>query len=213
MTKLVIVDAHEALREGLAALLRGRGLEVLGTAGNAAAGVDLVEHAEPDVAVVDVRLPDGSGIDLARTLVWRAPRLRVLLYTGDADPALVAQGLEAGAHGYALKAGSTDELVEAIARVAGGGRYVDPRLAPVGGAARRTATAPRLTPREREIVGLMAQGGTTDTIAAQLQLSVETVRTHVRNAIRKLRARNRVHAVAIALDRGEVALDPDPGAS
>src|SRR4051812_6736570 len=126
MTKLVIVDDHEALREGLVALLQHGGLEVVGAAGNVAARVDLVEHAEPDVAIVDIRLPDGSGIDLTRELLARRPDLGVILYTGDADAELLYDGLDSGARGYALKAGSMDELMAAIERVAGGGSYVDP---------------------------------------------------------------------------------------
>ena len=85
MTKLVIVDDHEALREGLAALLQSRGMEILGAAGNVAAGLDLVEHAVPDIALVDIRLPDGSGIELTRQLIARRPELGVILYTGDSD--------------------------------------------------------------------------------------------------------------------------------
>ncbi|TMK98658.1 MAG: response regulator transcription factor [Actinobacteria bacterium] len=81
MTKLVIIDDHEALREGLAALLGHGGMEVVGAAGNVAAGVDLVEHTHPDVAIVDIRLPDGSGIDLTRELLARRPDLGVILYT------------------------------------------------------------------------------------------------------------------------------------
>ena len=114
MTKLVIVDDHEALREGLVALLRGHGMEVVGTAGNVAAGIDLVEHGEPDVAIIDIRLPDGSGIELARQLLAQHPGLGVMLYTGDADAELLYSGLDSGARGYALKAGSMEELVGAI---------------------------------------------------------------------------------------------------
>ena len=113
MTKLVIVDDHEALREGLVALLQHGGLEVVGAAGNVAAGVDLVEHAEPDVAIVDIQLPDGSGIDLTRELLARRPELGVILYTGDSDAELLYDGLDSGARGYALKAGSMDELMAA----------------------------------------------------------------------------------------------------
>ncbi len=209
MTKLVIIDDHEALREGLAILLARDGDQVVGTAGNSAAALDLVEHAAPDVAIVDIRLPDGSGIDLTRELLRRAPDLGVVLYTGDSDVELLADGLDSGARGYALKAGTTDELRAAIARVTGGGIYVDPRLDSVLLSERATAHVPQLTPREREIMHLMAEGLTGDAIGDRLALSVETVRTHVRNAIRKLQARNRVHAIAIALERGEIALQRD----
>src|SRR6478752_2683807 len=206
MTKLVIVDDHEALREGLVALLRGHGLEVVGAAGNVAAGIDLVVHSDPDVAVIDIRLPDGSGIDLTRDLLARRPDLGVVLYTGDADADLLYSGLDSGARGYALKAGSMQELVAAIERIAAGGSYVDPRLDRILLSPRATAQVPQLSPREREIMHLMAEGLTAEAIGSQLGVSVETVRTHVRNVIRKLQARNRVHAIALALERGEIAL-------
>ncbi|WP_205696451.1 response regulator transcription factor [Conexibacter sp. SYSU D00693] len=209
MTRIVIVDDHEALREGLAHILRGAGVEVVATAGNAASGVDLVDVFQPEVAIVDIRLPDGNGIELTRELLERRPELGVILYTGDADAELLYDGLDSGARGYALKAGSTEELLSAIERVASGGSYVDPRLDRILLSPRATAHVPQLSPREREIMNLMAEGLTAEAIAQQITVSVETVRTHVRNVIRKLQARNRVHAIAIALERGEIALDPD----
>lgn len=210
MTKLVIVDDHEALREGLVALLAQGGIEVVGAAGNVAAGVDAVDHAQPDVAIVDIQLPDGSGIELTRRLLARHPELGVILYTGDADAERLYDGLDSGARGYALKAGSMDELLAAIERVAEGGSYVDPRLDRILLSPRATAHVPQLSPREREIMHLMAEGMTAEAIANEIIVSVETVRTHVRNVIRKLQARNRVHAIAIALERGEIALDSSP---
>lgn len=206
MTTLVIIDDHEALRDGLATLLAQSGLEVLGTAGNAAAGLDLVQVLDPEVALVDVRLPDESGIELVKKLVVARPDLGVMLYTGDADAELLSEGLDSGARGYALKAGSTQELRDAIDLIAAGGSYVDPRLDRVLLSPRATERIPQLSPREREIMALMAEGMTGEAVAVRLGLSVETVRTHVRNAVRKLRARNRVNAIAIALERGEIVL-------
>ncbi len=207
MTRLAIVDDHEALRDGLESLLNGSGLDVVGTAGNVAAAMDLVEHERPDVALVDIRLPDGSGIDLARMLLATRPELRIVLYTGETDADLLSEGLDSGAQGYALKAGSTRELVEAITRVADGGTYVDPRLDGVLARQREAARVPRLSPREREVLQLMAEGQTAEGVGEALGVSVETVRTHVRNAVRKLQARNRVHAIALAVARGEIAVD------
>ncbi len=210
MTKLVIVDDHEALRDALERLLGGLGIDVVGGVGNAAAGVDLVEHAEPDVALIDVVLPGGSGIDLARDLLERWPRLGVILYTGHADAELLASGLATGARGYLLKAGSTAELVDAIALIAGGGRYVDPRLDAVRPSPLPALPGKDLSGREREILQLMAGGDTADVVSARLGISVDTIRTHVRNAIHKLQARNRVHAIAVALDHGEIVLGERP---
>ena len=135
-----------------------------------------------------------------------------MLYTGDADAELLFDGLDSGARGYALKAGSIEELVAAIGRVAAGSSYVDPRLDRILLSPRATERAPQLSPREREIMHEMAEGLTAEKIGAKLGVTVETVRTHVRNAIRKLQARNRVHAIALALERGEIELDQDPEA-
>ena len=210
VTKLVLIDDHEALRGGLEVLLNNSGLEVVGAAGNMAAGLDLVDHSEPEVALVDIRLPDGSGIELTKRLLERHPGLAVVLYTGDADAELLYEGLDSGARGYVLKAGSMDELLGAIRQVAAGGSYVDPRLDRILLSPRATSRVPQLSPREREIMNLMAEGMTAEQISGQITVSIETVRTHVRNVIRKLQARNRVHAIAIALERGEIQLE-QPG--
>jgi DNA-binding NarL/FixJ family response regulator len=206
MPKLIIVDDHEALREGLEVMLTHGGNEVVGVAGNVAAALDLVDVSDPDIAIVDIRLPDGSGIALTRELLQRRPDLGVILYTGDSDAELLYEGLDSGARGYALKAGSMDELQSAIEKVASGGSYVDPRLDRILLSPRATARVPQLSPREREIMHLMAEGRTAEAIGDEISVSVETVRTHVRNVIRKLQARNRVHAIAMALERGEIAL-------
>jgi DNA-binding NarL/FixJ family response regulator len=206
MITLAIVDDHEALRDGLAALLRASGLEVVGMAGTVESARDLVALDRPDVALIDIRLPDGTGIELARELLSEDPAQGIVLYTGDADADLLYDGLDTGARGYVLKAGSTDELVGAIERVAAGGSYVDPRLDRILLSPRATEKVPALSPREREIMNLMAEGLTAERIGERISVSVETVRTHVRNVIRKLQARNRVHAIALALERGEIAL-------
>ena len=206
MITLAIVDDHEAMREGLARLLAAAGLVVVGVAGTVASGRDLVGLDRPDVALIDIRLPDGTGIDLARQLLAEDPGQAVVLYTGQTDAELLYDGLDTGARGYVLKAGSTDELVGAIERVAAGGSYVDPRLDRILLSPRATAKVPALSPREREIMNLMAEGLTAERIGEEISVSVETVRTHVRNVIRKLQARNRVHAIALALERGEIAL-------
>ena len=210
-TKLVIVDDHEALREGLVVLLEAHGMDVVGATGTVAGTLELATTVRPDVAIIDIRLPDGSGIDLARELLARQPDLGVILYTGDNDAELLYSGLDSGARGYALKAGTMDELVGAIERIAEGGSYIDPRLDRILLSPRATANIPQLSPREREVMHLMAEGLTAEAIGERLGISVETVRTHVRNVIRKLQARNRVHAVALALERGEIALGGEAG--
>ena len=203
--RLVLIEDHQALREGLELLLAREGCDVVGTAGTAAEGRRLVEELAPDVALVDIRLgEEEDGIDLTRSLLADDPERRVVLYTGSSDEELLFSGLDSGARGYALKDGSPRELVDALAQVAGGGSYVDPRLRPALLSRRATERLPSISNREREILDLLAQGLTGEAVAARLVISAETVKTHIRNAMNKLEATTRVHAIAIALREGYI---------
>jgi DNA-binding NarL/FixJ family response regulator len=201
---VVIVDDHLALRRGMELLLRRAGHHVVGSADDAEAGGALILRRKPDVALVDLALPGMSGAELTRSLLKEDPELRIVLYTGAADERQLMDALDTGAAGFALKSGDPDELEDAIRTVAAGGDYIDPRLTPLlaTSANGRTKT---LSPREREILGLLSQGLSGEEAAKQLYLSPETVRTHVRNAMGKLGAATRAHAVALALQRGEIA--------
>lgn len=201
---VVIVDDHVALRRGMELLLRRAGHHVVGTADDAEAGEALILRRRPDVALVDLALPGMSGAQLTRSLLGSDPELRIILYTGAADERQLLDALDAGAAGFALKSGDPEELEQAIRTVAAGGDYIDPRLTPLlaGGENGRTKT---LSPREREILGLLSQGLSGEDAAKQLYLSSETVRTHVRNAMSKLGAATRAHAVALALQSGELS--------
>jgi DNA-binding NarL/FixJ family response regulator len=211
--RLVLIEDHQALREGLELLLGREGCVVVGTAGNAADGQQLVEELAPDVALVDIRLGEGEddGIDLTRRLLTSDPERRIVLYTGSSDEDLLFDGLDSGARGYALKDGSPRELVEALALVAEGGSYVDPRLRPALLSRRSTERLPSLSNREREILDLLAQGLTGEQVAEKLVLSAETVKTHIRNAMSKLEAHTRVHAIAIALREGYISPPDNAG--
>ena len=203
--RVAIVEDHNALRQGLELLLTSRGVEVVGAVGTAREGLELVETTRPDVAVVDVRLGgDEDGIWLTRELCDRLGQA-VVLYTGSADHDVLFSGLDSGARGFALKDGSPDELMDALNAVAGGGTYVDVRLRPALLSRRSTEKQPALSPREREIMDLLAQGLNGEQVAERLVLSSETVKTHIRNAMNKLEATTRVHAIAIALREGYIA--------
>jgi DNA-binding NarL/FixJ family response regulator len=202
--RLVLIEDHPALREGLKLLLGQQGCDVVGAAGTVAEGEALVQELAPDVALIDIRLGEESGIDLTRRLVDADADRRIMLYTGSSDVELLISGLDSGARGYALKDGTPRELVAALTAVARGQTYVDPRLRPALLSRQATQRLP-LSPREREIMALLAQGLTGEQVAERLVLSSETVKTHIRNAMGKLEASTRVHAVAIALREGYIS--------
>jgi DNA-binding NarL/FixJ family response regulator len=203
--RLVLIEDHQALREGLGLLLDRAGIEVLATAGTAREGEALIERHDPDVALIDIRLGEESGIDLTARLIDHDPDRRIVLYTGSNDIELLISGLDSGARGYALKDGTQSELTTALKTVAEGGTYVDPRLHPALLSRRATQTQKSLSKREREIMDLLAQGLTGEQVAARLFLSPETIKTHIRNAMNKLEANTRVHAIAIALREGFIS--------
>lgn len=211
---VVLVEDHVALRKGIELLLSRRGCVIAGAADDARGGYDVIQVKRPDVAVVDLGLPGDSGTKLACQLLAENPEQRILLYTGIEDFDIISGALECGARGFVHKASSPDELTAAIRAVAEGGTYIDHRLSSVLLARSTTARVRELSPREREILDLLAQGFTGAQVAKQLFISPETVRTHIRNAMTKLEAKTRVHAIALALHQKEIAFeDPSPSAS
>ena len=201
---VVIVEDHVALRRGLELLLRDTECRVIGVADDAETAQAMVRRRRPTVAVVDINLPGQSGIELTRALLAEEEELGVLLYTGIDDQEVLTEALDCGALGFALKAGPPEELLTAIRTVAAGETYVDQRLRPLLLARFTTERLGVLSPREREVLDHLAKGMTGEEVAVRLGLSPETVRTHVRNAMDKLEAHTRVHAVAIALRQGEI---------
>jgi DNA-binding NarL/FixJ family response regulator len=205
--QVVIVDDHPALRRGVELLLTADGLRVTGVAESASEAARMILARRPDVALVDIGLERGSGLEVTRSVLSVWAQAGILLYTGGSvDPDTLRDALASGARGIALKAGAPSELTSAIRAVAAGGEYVDPRLARLLDG-REAETMQRLSPREREILELLVDGMTGEEIADHLVLSPQTVQTHVRNLMRKLGARTRVHAVAIALRSREIALN------
>src|SRR3954447_16924988 len=203
--RLVLIEDHQALREGLELLLGRDGIEVLGTAGSASQGRDLRERLNPDVSLIDIQLGEESGIDLTAQLIDADPERRIVLYTGSNEAELLIKGLDSGARGYALKDGTQSELRNALITVAEGGTYVDPRLHAALLSSKANKTQKGLSNREREIMDLLARGLTGEQVAEHLHLSPETIKTHIGNAMDKLEANTRVHAIAIALREGFIS--------
>jgi DNA-binding NarL/FixJ family response regulator len=203
---VVLVEDHVALRKGIELLLRSEGLSVIGVADDVDYAYELVSRRRPDVVLVDIGLRGRSGLELARRLLEEDPHAGVLLYSGLVDRDLLADALSTGARGFALKNGTPRELVGAIRSIAAGGSYFDPELSTLA-APPKPKTRPVLSRREREILGLLANGLNGTAISRELMISSETVRTHVRNAMRKLTAKTRVHAVTLALKRHEISLN------
>jgi DNA-binding NarL/FixJ family response regulator len=151
------------------------------------------------VAVVDVRMPRLSGIELAKRASMTAPDTSIIFYTAYGDRALLSEALDVGARGFVLKEAPLPDLVRAVERVAAGEAYVDPVLAGILVSSQARDSLPSLTQRERDVLRLLADGLSNDEIGKQLFISPETVRTHVRKAMAKLEADTRTQAVATAL--------------
>ncbi|HEX6783011.1 MAG TPA: response regulator transcription factor [Solirubrobacterales bacterium] len=199
---LVLVEQHEALRDGLAVLLERRGFEVRGCATTAARGEEVIAERHPDVAVVGVDLPDERGTELVRRMSDHPPCPKFVIYTGLDDPSLLEAAYRSGARGLVAKPAGLPVLVEALREVWRGGRYFDRSFVQENG--NGESQQKTLSARESEILGFLADGLTGEEIARRLVLSPETVRTHVRNATEKLGARTRTEAVVKALEREEI---------
>lgn len=195
----LVVDDHVAIRAGIKAILDSEpGIKVVGEASTAEAAVALAARRRPDVILMDIQLGTSmAGFDATREVLAANASIGVVLFTAFGEPHLLAHGLECGARGFVIKNATPDEVVRAVRVVAGGGGYVDPSLS--AELVRGPGQLAGLSDREREILTLLAEGIANKDIAARLFLSPETVRTHVRNAMRKLDADTRTQAVALAI--------------
>ena len=178
----LIVDDHEVVREGLRlSLSRAPHIRVVGEASDGASAVELALRRKPDVVIMDVRMPGMDGLEATRQLAEQLPETKVLIFTAYSERSLLGRGFESGARGYVLKEAPHSTLVRAIEKVASGEGYVDPALMPQFLAGRDQSEM--LTPREREILQLLADGLSNADVAERLFISQETVKSHVRHIL------------------------------
>jgi DNA-binding NarL/FixJ family response regulator len=199
----VIGDDHAVVRKGLVEYLRAEAdIQVLGEAADGAEALALAERRAPDVLVLDVHMARVTGVEVCREVVARGLPTKVVLYTGYDDVELLDEALEAGAAGFVVKSGPPADVARALRFAMAGQIYVDASLA--GALVRRRAAPVRrlLSQREEEVLGLLADGCTTDEAAGRLFLSPATVRTYAESAMHKVEARNRAHLVAKSLRMG-----------
>jgi DNA-binding NarL/FixJ family response regulator len=204
-TSIVLIDDHEMVRRGLRALLQLEpDMTVVGEAATVADGVAAVERFAPQMVLLDVKLPDATVTEACRRLLAVAPKLRILVLTSYAEDSTVMAAVQNGAHGYVLKDVRMDDLIRAIRTVAGGHGYLDPRVTQQALHWIRTSShlgstshgTSRLSPQERLILPLLAEGKTNKEIAVQLRLSDKTVKNYLANIFDKLHVKRRTEAVA-----------------
>jgi DNA-binding NarL/FixJ family response regulator len=196
--RCLVADDHPAVLRAVTAYLAEYGIEVVASAGDGDEALAKIEIFAPSVAVLDLRMPRLTGIEVTAQAARTAPETAVILYSGFGDAALLTDALDAGAKGFLLKTAPLVDLVRAIETVAEGQVYVD---AVLGGAliGADATDLPNLTQRERDILRMLASGFTNEQIGRALFISPETVKTHVRKAMVKLGADTRTQAVATAL--------------
>jgi len=214
-TKIVLVDDHRMMREGLRAILKSeQNMLIVGEAENGHDVLTMVGELSPDIIVMDVSMPDLNGIEAARLIRKSHPRVRVIALSAYADKRYILGAMEAGASGYILKTAACDELVRAIRTVMNGKTFLSAAISETAGlntAMRRGKHAAckafvALTPREREIIHLLAEGRTSAQIAAELYISIKTVEAHRRNISRKLDLHSVAELTKFALREGLTSL-------
>jgi len=212
---IVLADDHQIVRQGLRARLEGeRDLSVIGEAGNGLEAARLVERLRPNVLVLDLMIPELSGLEVTRQLKKRSPKTRVVILSMHSHESYVVEALRNGAAGYVLKDASAEELIKAVREAAANRRYLSPPLSDSAvdayvQRARAVAADPydSLTSREREVLQLAAEGLTNTAIGKRLFISPRTVEIHRANMMAKLGLRNQTHLIRYALKRRLIAND------
>jgi DNA-binding NarL/FixJ family response regulator len=198
--RCLVADDHPALVAAVSDYLENDGFEIVARARDGLSAVASAQEMQPDIALVDYRMPRLEGAQLLEQLRESAPAMLIAVYTADTDQSVVGVVFDAGAHALILKDAPLTDLGHALAAISSGRRYIDPALARA--ALTTSASKPALTPREAEVLAHVADGLSHDEIGQRLSISPETVRTHVRKACERLNARTRTHAVATALRLG-----------
>jgi DNA-binding NarL/FixJ family response regulator len=209
---VLIVDDHAVVRQGLRALLESRPeVKVAGEAADGQSGLEQARALRPDVVLLDLLLPDLSGVEVTERLRAEGLPCKVLILTSSLEDRLVAAAVRAGADGYLLKATRVADLVQAISEVAAGKRVLDPAATQALFAQMRQADPlAELSSREREVFAALARGRANAEIAATLQIGEATVRTHVANVLDKLQLRDRTQVIIFALKHGLVRPEDMP---
>lgn len=207
---VLIIDDHTLFRSGIRLLLqRQDGFEVVGEAGDGLEGVKLAKRLEPDVVLLDLHMPGVGGLEALQLLQEELPQVQVVMLTVSEDAQDLLEALRIGARGYLLKNIETDFLLDAIRRAAAGESVMSPQMANrLADAVRapqsntKTSSAAKLSPREAEIIVMLAAGASNKEIARRLELAESTVKIHVQGILRKLNLSSRVQAAVYAVEHG-----------
>jgi DNA-binding NarL/FixJ family response regulator len=198
-TRCLAVDDHASVRQGLDLMFGAeQDLELVGTVERGEEVLEAIEREQPEVVIMDVRLPGIDGISALKRISQSSPGVKTVVFSAYGDKRLLSDAISAGARGYVMKGSPPEDLLRAVRAVSSGKPFVDPSLSPALLMAQGMADAP-LSEREREILQLLAEGYHTEEVARRIGLSAETVKSDTKRAINKLEADSRVHAVAIAL--------------
>jgi DNA-binding NarL/FixJ family response regulator len=204
MIRVLSVDDHALLRDGIAALIASQSdMELVAEAANGREAIELFRKYNPDVTLMDLQMPEMSGIDAMSGIRSEFPEARIIVLTTYAGDVQVFRALKAGARAFLLKGLLRKELLDTIRAVHAGQRRLPPEIA---AEIAEHATDDALTPRELDVLRLIAGGNANKEIAAQLSLTEETVKGHVKNILAKLGANDRTHAVTIGLKRGIIEI-------
>lgn len=205
--QILLADDHPVVRDGLRAILEREGFKVVGEASDGREAVELAEKLHPEVAVLDLSMPFLNGIDAAREIRRISPTTRTIMLTMHTERQFILEGLRAGTRGFVMKTRSAEELVHAVREAARGGSYFSPEVTQAAVEAyQNKSELPEdpLTPRERQVLQLIAESKTTKEIAALLEISVKTVETYRSRIMEKLNIHETAGVVRYAIRHGVV---------
>jgi len=214
-TKLLLVDDHKIMRHGIRSLLeKEAGMEVLEETNNGRTAIELARILSPDVIIMDIAMHDLNGVEATRQITTELPEVKVIMLSMHSDRQMVTDALQAGASGYLLKDCEFEELVRAIETVVSNRTYLSPEIADIlvenfvrKSSPSESSASSILTPREREVLQLLAEGKSTKEIATSLCLSTKTVETHRRQMMEKLNIYTVAHLIKFAIRKGLTTLE------